>query len=392
MVNLALPINPIDPAFMPLWDLFRQLRQAGMKLTIEDYQLFRRSISSGFGLADWADLEDICRFLWVKPSQNYDADVFDREFARYRSLQQAWLERLQPSPPKLDSGKDPVSPLNNRPLTPPPRKGRSAKEQPQSPTTQPNKGLAADAVKDLPLPDQAKTDRFDIQIPIDAAAIQRNAKNLPRSLPDWRLAELDIKATVDQIGREGIFAEEVLRPLASKKANLLLLIDDSNAMCPFAPVVQPFVQMMMQQSKGTALIYRFNQYPSDYLHHWQRPLWGIPWQEVTKNLSKQRTVVIIVGDAGAASTSYEEDRVIGTGAFLERLVPAVRDVLWVNPLPPQRWPETTAEPIDSILAGRMIFLEPANWQRLTRTKQFRAEVQLRSLATFAAAGFDEDDW
>lgn len=375
----------VEPEFMPLWELFQQLRSAGLKLTIEDYQLFRRSIAAGFGLADWADLEDICRFLWVKPCPNYDSQTFNREFAKYRSRQQAELERrLQPA---ADTNQELIAPRSNRPfLTPPPRTGRSAPEPPQSPTTQPNQSLAAAAVKGLPLPDQAQVDRFAIQIPIDAAAIQRSAKNLPRALPDQHMTELDVDATVDRIGREGIFAPEVLRPLPGKKANLLLLIDHSNAMRPFVPVVQPFVQMM-RQIKGAALIYRFNQYPGDYLYHWQRPLWGVPWQDVAKNISKQRTVVIIVSDAGAASPSYEEERVVGTSKFLGRL--AVRDVLWVNPMPPQRWPETTAEPIGSMLAGRMIFLQPASWQRLTRTKQFRAQL---ALAMFAPGEVDDDDW
>jgi uncharacterized protein len=393
LTNEQLPENQ---AFMPCWDLFWQLRRAGMNLTIEDYEQLRRSIASGFGLADWPDLEDICRFLWVKPSLNYDAQVFEREFAQYRSNQGDRLSNLWQGSQTDDNQQGEQNPTDLT-LTPPPRKRPppDAANQPSGSPTTINKHtnrLAADAVKDLPSANQNQETRFTIKTPIDVALLQRSAANLPRSLPNWHWPELDVEATVEKIGREGIFGAEVLRPLTQKKVNLLLLVDDSNAMRPFAPVVEPFVQMMMQLGKRQSLIYRFNQYPGDYLYQWQRPLWGLPLAEVAKTWSKQRTMVVIISDAGAISPIYQEEYVSGVGSFLDRLLPAVRDVLWVNPLPPERWPGTSAEPIEAALAGRMIFLEPANWQRLTRTKQFRAKVQLTSLGSIEEQEFDDDDW
>jgi uncharacterized protein len=399
--NLTDEQLPENQAFMPLWDLFQQLRQAGMKLTIEDYDLFRKSIASAFGLSSWEDLEDICRLLWVKPSQNYDGQVFDREFAQYRSHQTEQFEQLrrQQQAVSLSTTKRQTPTLGEIPLTPPPRNRPDKKtpEELKKPPGWPTKELtnrrSAEAVKSLHNPSQEQSAQFSIKIPIAAAELQRNAANFPRALPEWQLSELDIDATVDRIGREGIYCEEVKRPLIQKKVRLLLLIDDSNAMRPFAPATTPFVQMMMQRGKRQALIYRFNEYPGDYLYYWERPLWGLPLTQIAKTLNKQRTMVIMVSDAGAASPLYEEERVTRTSKFLERLLPAVRDVVWINPLPPERWPDTTAEPIATALAGRMVFLEPANWQRLTRIKQFRAGVQLSSLASASTEEeFDDDDW
>jgi uncharacterized protein with von Willebrand factor type A (vWA) domain len=82
--------------------------------------------------------------------------------------------------------------------------------------------------------------------------------------------------------------------------------------------------------------------------------------------------------SGATSPIYDDDRVVATGNFLARLLPAVREILWVNPLPRARWVGTTAEPIDIALAGRMLSLEPGDWQQLNRTRQFPAEVRLSS--------------
>ncbi len=386
---------PENQAFMPCWDLFWQLRRAGMTLTIEDYEQLRRSIASGFGLADWSDLEDICRLLWVKPSLNYDAQIFEREFAQYRSNQQDQLSSLWPPQQVHDNQQSEQT--TDLPLTPPPRKRPppdAADRPPGTPTTT-NKStnrLAADAVKDLPSPNQTQETKFTIKTPIDVALLRRGAANLPRSLPNWHWPELDVAATVEKIGREGRFSAEVMRPFSPKKVNLLLLVDDSNGMRPFMPVVEPFVQMIMQLGQGQSPIYRFNQYPGDYLYPWQRPLWAVPLVEVAKTWSKQRTMVVIISDAGAISPIYQQEQVSGVGFFLARLLPAVREVLWVNPLPPERWPGTAAEPIEAALAGRMISLEAANWQRLTRTKQFTANVQLTSLGSIENQEFDDDDW
>ncbi len=398
--NLANEQLPENQAFMPLWDLFQQLRQAGMKLTIDDYRLLREAIASAFGLSGWEDLADICRLLWVKPSQNYDGQVFDREFAQYRSHQTEQFERLwqQQQSANLSTTKPQPPTLGVIPLTPPPRNRPELKKTPEElkkppgwPTKELTNRRSAEAIKSLHNPSQEQSAQFAIKIPITATELQRNAANFPRALPEWQLSELDVEATVDRIGREGIYCDEVRRPATQKKVSLLLLVDDSNAMWPFTPAITPFVQMMMQRGKRQALIYRFNQYPGDYLFYWQRPLWGLPLTQIAKTLNKQKTLVIIVSDAGAASLLYKEERVRRTGTFLDRLLPAVRDVVWINPLPPERWPGTTAAPIASALAGQMVFLAPANWQRLTRSKQFKAGVQLSSLA-LTEEEFDDDDW
>jgi uncharacterized protein len=387
---------PEIQSFMPFWDLFQQLRQAGMNLTIEDYDQLRKSIASDFGLADWQDLQDICQFLWVKPSLYYDMQVFEREFAKYRSsmgeqFASFWQRQKNDQEQKGDS-------LGFVPLNPPIRTKKPSPRLEQQPgsSTATNKltnCLAADAVKNLNLP-QVKQDqeiKFTIKTPINAALLQRNSANLPRSIPDWRLSELDVEATVEQIGRKGLFCEVVKRPLNQKKVNLLLLVDDSNAMRPFAPVVEPFLQMIMQRGKRQSLVYRFNQYPGDYLYQWYRPLGSLPLVQMATTWSKQRTMVVIISDAGATSPIYEEEQVNGVKSFLDRLLPTVKDIIWVNPLPPERWPGTSAESIEAALEGRMVFLEPANWQRLMRMKQFKARVQLESLATVEEKEFD-DDW
>ena len=86
-------------AFMPMLDLFQQLRDAGMKLTFEDYELLRQALGDDYKPSNWDDLRDICQLLWVKPSLNYDLEIFDRELDRYQAEKEQefdrWLATLQ---------------------------------------------------------------------------------------------------------------------------------------------------------------------------------------------------------------------------------------------------------------------------------------------------------
>jgi uncharacterized protein len=381
MVDRTKLLDANPPTFKPMLDLFQQLRDAGMKLTIEHYELLRQSLAAGFGVTDWEDLRDTCRVLWVKPSANYDAEIFDRVFDRYQQYYQQQFERLQErESAKLPSEIVPPVELGRLPSIPP-RKSLKTETKPPSAAAsemEPTGRIAADAVQYGHALTPPNRPEFDVQVPISAAVFRQTWLNLRRSIPDRRLSELDVAATIDRIGREGFFCDLVNRPISQKKADLLLLIDDSNPMRPFTPVIQPLIQTVLQGRIAPGSIYRFNLYPTNYLYPWFHPLRGLPLAQVIGRSNQQRTVAIIVSDAGASSPIYDDDRVVATGNFLARLLPAVREILWVNPLPRARWVGTTAEPIDIALAGRMLSLEPGDWQQLNRTRQFPAEVRLSS--------------
>lgn len=369
-------------AFMPMLDLFQQLRDAGMKLTVGDYELCRQALGDDSKPSDWDNLRDICRLLWVKPSLNYDSEIFEREFDRYQAEKEQefdrWLATLQ-SPTDSDQDK----PINLGVLPQiPPRKKTPTESPPTSTTDSAQDDASGDGV-DAVRQERPKSPRsrpeFALEVPISQVVFQRSWRTLRRPITDLRFTELDVLATVDRIGREGFFSDVVTRPKLQKKAELLLLVDDSNAMLPFTPVIEPLIQLVLNRRISPALIYRFNQYPSNYLYQWQHPLRGVPLGKVLGRLHQQRTVVIILSEAGAASPLYHQERVLGTGKFLERLLPCVREILWLNPLPQTRWVDTTAEAIQTALAGRMAPFEIGKWQQLAQTREFRSGVQLWSL-------------
>jgi uncharacterized protein len=379
MVKRSRSLAPSSPALMPMLDLFQQLRNAGMKLTIEQYDLLRQALDEGFGLADWEDLCDICRMLWVKPSFDDAAEIFEQVFEAYKVQYQQQVEDWFDKQQKINI----PLPLRETPLgilpTIPPRK-LPGKSEPETQTEEDKPtGYGIDAVKhDRPKPPKPQQE-YLVKVPISSEDVKRTWQTLRRPIADVRLQELDVAATVERIGREGIFSDVVRRPVMQKKAELLLLIDDSNAMLPFAPVIQPLIQMVQERRIAPSQIYRFNQCPTDYLYDWQRPLRGMPLSKVLGRLNRLRTVVMIVSDAGAASPLYSRERVTRTGKFLSRLLPCVREVLWLNPLPERRWEETTAAPIQAALVGRMVPFEAKQLQQIAQMRELQSGVQLWSL-------------
>ena len=72
---------------------------------------------------------------------------------------------------------------------------------------------------------------------------------------------------------------------------------------------------------------------------------GRPQSEVLARF--QGAGLIIVSDGGAARGALNRIRARHTTAFLGEMTRLMRSVVWVNPMPAERWTGTTAAAIDT---------------------------------------------
>ncbi|MCG6133438.1 MAG: hypothetical protein MET45_02020 [Nostoc sp. LLA-1] len=345
-----------------LLDLFQELRNAGMALTLEQYELLRKAVVKGYGLGGWQDIKRVCRLLWVKPCANYDAKIFDRTFDGYIQQHHAKMpvqsRETVSEPIKTTPEKKPSS---NLPQIPPRRMSSS--------TPQPHVKVPA-AIQSNSISSRFEnSNNFHFSptnFPIQLSDVQVTWRLLRQTKQVGRDYELDLEATLYQIEREGIFTDVVMRPVRVRKTELLLLIDDSLAMIPFFPALQPFIQAIAEARITPAQIYRFTSYPDEYLYDWQNPAQAQPLTNILPKLHRNRTVVLILSDAGAATATYSQERIEGISKFLTALSPCIRQLIWLNPLPPQRWEQTSAWTINAILNGKMLTYEPASLRTATR--------------------------
>ncbi len=351
----------IDSA--PFLDLFLRLRAAGMPLSPEQYDLLRQSLDQGIGLGGWDDLQRICRCLWLKqPPHSPEAKTFDRVFNEYRqqSLPTPSRRDEQPFvPPPPQPQPPPIPQPTPWPPPIPPRKKTPDSQAQPDPKAHEKAPVAVRAEAKPEAMSNLHPFRLEPRdLPVSLEQVQMSWRMLRRPVAEGPARELDLEATLRRIGSEGLFGDVVLRPVRRRRAELLLLVDEAGAMVPFRPALGPLRRAMQERRVSPGVEYRFTAYPEEYVYDPQNRGQALPLRQVVSRLHEKRTVVMIWSDGGAATRRYSEERVRQTIAFLGRLLPCVRQVIWLNPLPRERWAESSAAAIDQYLAatptGQMI--------------------------------------
>ena len=343
-----------------LTGLFWEMRRGGMALTLEQCNWLRAAVAKGYGLGGWEDLERICRCLWVRPTPDYAEDKFVRAFQSFQERHQLKKSELTTPSATPNSSKE-----MGLPRVPP--------RQSLAPTVPPTEEerKAPVAIKVEPPARLSPQGRKDFQlIPRDFPIGLAEAKvfwSLLRHPHRSNLElEVDLEATLGAIQRQGHFSDVVLRPVRTRRCELVFLADDSNGMIPFRPAIETFLQAIARRWIGPARVHRFTSYPEEYLYDWQQPLKAESLAKLLSQWHPDRTIAIVWSDGGAASGLARPERIRGTQRFLQRLRPCVRQVIWVNPLPPHRWRHTSAEAINRVLNGQMGSWTPASLRAIVR--------------------------
>jgi uncharacterized protein len=346
---------------LPLLDLFEQARGAGMPLTMEQYDLLQRSLWRGYGSRRWKDLKRVCMILWVK-SPDDDRAIFERVFKEYRQAAEADIPDMPESsglpigqetkPEKLPE-KLPEVPLRLMPE----RNKPSERQGPIGIKTPTQQGIAAG--RDFTLK----------QLPISVRGVQASWRALQQVKRSSIADEIDIERTVEQISRLGFLEDVVLRSSLRQRSELVVLVDEADGMTPYLPALKPLFQAIAGGWVTPARIYRFTGYPLRFLYDWERSTQAESVDVILSRLHRSRTIVLVVSDAGAAIGAKNDDRVEGTSAFLARWGPCINQMLWVNPVPEERWTGTPAEEIQALLGGRMLALDALDESAVKRMMQ-----------------------
>jgi uncharacterized protein len=334
-------------------DLFQEMLHSNMLLTLEQYNLVRQAISQGFGLGGWDDLEGVCRLIWVKPDPLEDATRFEQAFERFRQRHEKVWFVLDDEKVELQPEEEPSEAKSVLPRIPP--RVISIPEHSLE-----KKVPVAAKTMDIPRSNQGKKEGFKLrptQLPLSLREIRNGWKMLCKTTRTGTLEELDLEATLHRFEQDGFWADVVLRPAMTRKMELLLLVDEHTTMIPYRLALEPILKAFAQNKIGRSRIYRFSIYPSDPLFDWKHSARSAPISHILSQCHQNRTIALIWSDAGAASRTYDKDRVEGTVEFLSRLQSCVRQVIWLNPLPAERWLRTSAHAIALALDGQMVTIQ-----------------------------------
>jgi uncharacterized protein len=336
-----------------LFDLFVRLRLP-LQLSIDHYDQLVTAMTKGHG-HNWQKLRLICQALWLKTPDKVMVRQFNTEFEEWQQdlekLVADWLRRFTPEkelpnePPEFQSG--------IYPLAPPPRKtvllSLEAIPPPVVDAGQP------DAPKQAPRALKGVKETSSIQeLPIDFADAKNFCRLITPRIPIGHRQQLDLLRTKKLLQRQGGLYQLVFKPVHSRKLTLVVLVDDHRCLVPYRPVIAPLVEFLVSNRLPT---YRFTGYPTNFLFYWQNPSESIGLDDLWSQVDRDRTIMIVVSDAGAASGIYSSDRAVGIKRFLQTAQTAVRQFYWLNPTPPEVWKQTTAIEVNEMLDGQMMQID-----------------------------------
>lgn len=319
---------------LPLLELFTRLRQADLPLGVDDYQLLLRTLQAGFGITDLDALGKLCKTLWVKSVD--EARLFDFHFKQVVT-QTITAGPTSQSPKSLIQRFEATSPSAMGPTTTAPELVLKIDDEVQvaKAVMQNTYGNA-----DISYNQFVQTDEY---FPVTRRQMKQSWRYLRRPIREGPAVELDIDATVKEIGREGIMLKPTLVPRRTNRAELLLLIDQGGSMVPFHALTRRLVETALRGGRlGKTGIYYFHNCPLEYLYHAPTHQGAERIQEILNRLRNERTGVLIFSDAGAARGGFNSERSDLTKAFINQFKQHFRYIAWLNPIPRSRWFGTTA--------------------------------------------------
>jgi hypothetical protein len=397
---------------LPLLELFIKLREAGLRIGIDEYKLLQKALQAGFG-TDRPSLKRLCQAIWVKSfedQRSYDllfeelvptletpsptSSVENKQSSSITKSQTliAPSESKSPAiPESVDNKPEQVSsPLKQ--ATPEPRNNKP--DQPISPTANADDSLAQarpdgnetessnvysstdspeltwssfDLGSKLKTETETETETEDEKVgvnllsmesfmltgeyfPVTGRQMKQSWRYLRRPVRQGLPVELDLEATVKQIGYQGMLLDLVLVPPRVNQAELFLLLDQDGSMVPFHLLSRQLAETLLHGGRiKEAGIYYFQNCPVQYLYCDRYRQEAESIEEFLLPLRTERSSVLIFSDAGAARGGYSQKRIDLTKNFLDKLKGKIRYIAWLNPMPKESWKDTTAEQINRIV-------------------------------------------
>jgi hypothetical protein len=321
--------------------VFRELVARQIPLGLRDYLDALRALRSGFGGSTRAELRWLCQRLWARSETDLRAidlalaliPVTDADDYETRDFERRFLA---PQPDGA-SGKPPQADGPYRPA------------DDGEPVAEPRAGIffaPPGAEAGIPLPRLAaeapvgETYVFRPQTVIGRRELGIVWRRLRTMTRDGPARELDIPGTIREKCRDGVVARVALKPRRRNTSGVLVLADVSGSMAPWRPFLQVFADSLAPGQLRVAEMFYFSNVPRSWV--FETP--ALDERVEFDAAARQRTdlPLLVLGDAGAARGYFNPQRVRHTRDFLERATRHFRPIVWLNPMPRQRWAGTSA--------------------------------------------------
>ncbi len=362
-----------------LYQLFQDTK-ASLKLSlgIAEYHALLEAVEKGKLIGDLQALQLACEVIWLKTEAQKIA--FRRLFVQQQEEEMAavllFLQQKSQQADKTDSQNQtatnidtPEEGKDSKGDAKPPINKEEKEEAATDPSTTDTEETTTDANAEVLLSleeaeqgvalkeEQGQSESIlshpyilsDAYHPINERDMRQSWRFLRQPLATGLTDELDIPQTIRQFARDGFLSNVYYHKTYEDKLRLLLLIDYKGSMVAFHTLAQQLIDTVAQEEHRRHIqVCYFHDVPKKYLFLNMARTKAIQKEKLLQQVSAKQTRVLIFSDAGAARGKTELARIDDTWDFLDELLPKVRQMVWLNPVPRQRWKGTTAEEIAAI--------------------------------------------
>ena len=380
---------------MPLYTLFDTVRDRfNRHLGLADYMLLLEAMQQGIGIADKNELRDICAMLWLKnkPQQ----DQFKTFFENYNKTQvEDFLKAAKKTDTSIEdsleldkaldkigdeTNNDPLQKPETNPSLPHPKTEAKATDTDASPaqsgkdtvTVQWDIGKMAsgNAGKGFNTYGTSRDTReggvserrelsgkyimTDNYHPFTERQLTQQWRRLRRRQVQGASRDIDLQATIKHVAQQGFFDTPVMQRHLVNDYRLVVLVDWKGSMLAFHTLSDLIVETLKQELPKTEVWY-FRNHPQDYFYG--RPDWteAIETDKWLFQLAQNPAHILIVSDGGAARGNFVTERLQAWFRFFKQVKPIAPNIVWLNPMPQERWAGSTAGYVE-----KMVTMKPIN--------------------------------
>ncbi|MFX0196432.1 MAG: VWA containing CoxE family protein [Candidatus Hodarchaeota archaeon] len=321
-----------------LINVFTRSRQSGFILGVGELLSALHAVDGGWGGNNVEELKQVGRLLWCNsPEEEYE-------------FEDLWTSVTSSLSTSISSGKEPElssSPVptvrtpslagKSRPSLPPTFKPTSAAQKPTTtwealPVRVPFMPIF---IEDTP--------EFHAYWPVSRRFMVYAWRYLRRPIADGPEDILDVNATVQETAERGFYLTPVYRRREINHAHLILMLDQGGSMVPFHSFTRNVVETAQYESNIKQVdVFYFHNVPTANV--WLDPYMTTPFrtEEALAQCSSDSSV-LVVSDAGSARGHRRLDRIRATTEFVFKLRQYTRLSAWLNPMPADRWLNTSAQ-------------------------------------------------
>lgn len=322
-------MTSFNPSYL-IEQVFSQVRK-DFQLGMGEYFAACEVIAGGWGRENPQDLKSVLQLLWCHSlaEQEHFSGIFDRATAVLPKPENRSLQSPSPNPEDIEIDSE-NSTLGDRKRIAEPINPADVFELEIAPIRAPF--LSTESTNTLDL----QTD-----FPLTERSMLYHWHYLCRPVADGIPDVLNVEETIKQTAKQGFFLAPVYTRRETNHAHLIIMIDCRGSMTPFHRFTRQLVETAKSILKQVEVYYFYN-IPKETLAQDPHLTEPIALQEILANCDSD-TSLLMVSDAGAARGYRKLERIDITTQFLVKLKQQIKQIAWLNPMPQNRWPSTSAQ-------------------------------------------------